>query len=59
MTLAEHIANIRDTLKALGRAERRHHRACKAAFEECGPDLLSNGEFVALGGGTGDKDDED
>ena len=52
MTLAEHAARVAETLKAVERATRRHHRALQAMLEECGPGLIGNDQVVALGGGT-------
>lgn len=52
VTLAEHAAHVADTLKAVERATRRHHRALQAMLEEHGPGLIGEGEVVALGGGT-------
>jgi cysteine sulfinate desulfinase/cysteine desulfurase-like protein len=67
MTPQEHAERIKATLdameaaqKALHRATRKHHRALQAALEELGPAAgLSEGEIVAMGGGTNKSDDDD
>jgi hypothetical protein len=50
VTIAEHVANIHDTLKKLERATRRHHKALQDALEEHGPALI--GDITPFGGGT-------
>lgn len=55
MTLNEHAARIRDTLRKVEQATRRHHRALQDLLEEHGPQHL--GDITAFGGGT-DKPEE-
>lgn len=48
--LSDHLARIRDTLRDIERATRRHHKALQDALEEHGPDLV--GDITVFGGGT-------
>ena len=53
MTIAEHAAYIRETLRKVERATHEHHAALQALLEEHGEACgLTSGEVVALGGGT-------
>lgn len=55
-TLPEHAARIRQTLREVERATRRHHKALQDALEEHGPGLL--GDITVFGGGTPKPNEE-